>query len=66
MAKDIIFCFHCYPFKPNSEDHCGGLKALILKDNHPSALYIYYFTHQLQLVLIVMANKYTNIETFFF
>ncbi|XP_022852377.1 uncharacterized protein LOC111374004 [Olea europaea var. sylvestris] len=24
IAKDVIFCFYCYLFKPNSEEHGGG------------------------------------------
>ncbi|XP_022845459.1 zinc finger MYM-type protein 1-like [Olea europaea var. sylvestris] len=48
----------------NMRGEYNGLKALILKEN-PSAYYIHCFAHQLQLALVVVAQKHPNIETFF-
>ncbi|XP_076883680.1 uncharacterized protein LOC143532532 [Bidens hawaiensis] len=42
----------------------NGLKALVLKDNS-SAYYIHCFAHQLQLVVVPLANKHDDIWAFF-
>ncbi|KAI3702031.1 hypothetical protein L6452_27627 [Arctium lappa] len=42
----------------------NGLKALILNDNS-SAYYIHCFAHQLQLVVVAVANKHDGVENFF-
>ena len=42
----------------------NGLKALILKENS-CAFYIHCFAHQLQLALVAVAKKHTQIELFF-
>ncbi|XP_031250060.1 zinc finger MYM-type protein 1-like [Pistacia vera] len=42
----------------------NGLKALILEDNE-YAFYVHCFAHQLQLALVVVAKKDTNIERLF-
>jgi hypothetical protein len=42
----------------------NGLKSLILKENC-SAFYIHCFAHQLQLALVTLAKKHTEIASFF-
>ncbi|XP_022859730.1 zinc finger MYM-type protein 1-like [Olea europaea var. sylvestris] len=53
-----------YDGASNMREEYNGLKALILKEN-PSAYYIHCFTHQLQLALVAVAQKYPKIKTFF-
>ena len=43
----------------------NGLKTLILKENK-SAFYVYYFAHQLQLILVAIAKIHINIVEFFY
>ncbi|KAK9077454.1 hypothetical protein SSX86_005791 [Deinandra increscens subsp. villosa] len=42
----------------------NGLKALILKENS-SAYYVHCFAHQLQLVIVALANKHRQLYRFF-
>ncbi|XP_031250167.1 zinc finger MYM-type protein 1-like [Pistacia vera] len=53
-----------YDSASNMQGQFNGLKALILKDNE-YAFYVHCFAHQLQLTLVAVAKKDTNIETFF-
>ncbi|XP_035840160.1 zinc finger MYM-type protein 1-like [Helianthus annuus] len=53
-----------YDGASNMAGEFNGLKALILKDNS-SAYYIHCFAHQLQLVVVALANKHDEIWTFF-
>ncbi|XP_076893463.1 uncharacterized protein LOC143545449 [Bidens hawaiensis] len=48
----------------NMSGEFNGLKALILKENS-SAYYVHYFAHQLQLVVVALANKHHEIFKFF-
>ena len=48
----------------NMRDELNGLKTLILKDN-PSAYYVHFFAHRLQLTLIAVAKNHIQISTFF-
>ena len=48
----------------NMRDELNGLKTLILKDN-PSAYYVHFFAHRLQLTLIAVAKNHIQITTFF-
>ena len=43
----------------------NGFKTLILKENK-SAFYVYYFAHQLQLILVAIAKTHINIVEFFY
>lgn len=46
---------------------CGqfkGLKTLITRENS-SAYYVHYFSHQLQLVVVAVAKKYSIVGDFF-
>ncbi|XP_024969608.1 zinc finger MYM-type protein 1-like [Cynara cardunculus var. scolymus] len=47
----------------NMHDEFNGLKALILNENI-SAYYIHCFDHQLQLVVVAVANKHDRVENF--
>ncbi|KAL5562173.1 hypothetical protein UlMin_031920 [Ulmus minor] len=53
-----------YDGASNMQGEFSGLKALILKENS-CAFYIHCFAHQLQLALVAMAKKHTQIELFF-
>nr|XP_023907800.1 zinc finger MYM-type protein 1-like [Quercus suber] len=53
-----------YDRASNMQGEFNGLKTLILKENK-SAFYVHYFAHQLQLTLVAIANKHTNIAEFF-
>ena len=48
----------------NVQGEFNGLKTLILKENK-SAFYVHYFAHQLQLTLVAVANKHTDIAKIF-
>ncbi|XP_065627293.1 uncharacterized protein LOC136066605 [Quercus suber] len=48
----------------NMQGEFNGLKTLILKENK-SAFYVHCFAHQLQLILVAVANKHTDIAEFF-
>jgi len=52
-----------YDRTSNMKGEINGLKTLIMKDS-PSAYYIHYFAHQLQLTLVAIA-KIWMLETFF-
>ena len=53
-----------YDWASNMQGDIIGLKTLILKKNK-SAFYVYCFSHQLQLTLIVIAKNHINIAKFF-
>ncbi|KAJ9565720.1 hypothetical protein OSB04_001686 [Centaurea solstitialis] len=53
-----------YDGASNMRREFNGLKALILNDNN-SAYYIHCFAHQLQLVVVAVANKHDGVENFF-
>ena len=53
-----------YDSASNMRGQFNGLKALILKDNE-YAFYVHCFAHQLQLALVAVAKKDTNIERLF-
>ncbi|KAL5556649.1 hypothetical protein UlMin_038885 [Ulmus minor] len=53
-----------YDGASNMQCEFNNLKALILKENS-YAFYIHCFAHQLQLALVAMAKKHTQIELFF-
>ncbi|XP_031256306.1 uncharacterized protein LOC116114291 [Pistacia vera] len=53
-----------YDGASNMRGQFNGLKALILKDNE-YAFYVHCFAHQLQLALVAVAKKDTNIERLF-
>ncbi|XP_024989312.1 uncharacterized protein LOC112523872 [Cynara cardunculus var. scolymus] len=53
-----------YDGASNMRGEFNGLKALILNENS-SAYYIHCFAHQLQLVVIAVANKHDGVENFF-
>ncbi|XP_031275229.1 zinc finger MYM-type protein 1-like [Pistacia vera] len=53
-----------YDGASNMRDQFNGVKALILKDNE-YAFYVHCFAHQLQLALVAVAKKDTNIERLF-
>ncbi|XP_024984022.1 uncharacterized protein LOC112519935 [Cynara cardunculus var. scolymus] len=53
-----------YDGASNMRGEFNGLKALILNENS-SAYYIYCFVHQLQLVVVAVANKHDRVENFF-
>jgi len=53
-----------YDGASNMAGEFNGLKALILKEN-PSAYYVHCFAHQLQLVVVALANKHYEIYKFF-
>ncbi|XP_076904605.1 uncharacterized protein LOC143560113 [Bidens hawaiensis] len=48
----------------NMSNEFNGLKALILKENS-SAYFVHCFAHQLQLVVVALANKHHEIFKFF-
>ncbi|KAI3776848.1 hypothetical protein L1987_46638 [Smallanthus sonchifolius] len=53
-----------YDGASNMSGEFNGLKALILKENS-SAYYVHCFAHQLQLVVVALANKHDEIYKFF-
>ena len=53
-----------YDGASNMQGEFNGLKTLILKENK-SVFYVHYFTHQLPLTLVAIANKDTDIAEFF-
>ncbi|XP_024965958.1 zinc finger MYM-type protein 1-like [Cynara cardunculus var. scolymus] len=53
-----------YDGASNMHGEFNGLKALILNENS-STYYIRYFAHQLQLVVVAVANKHDGVENFF-
>nr|XP_023908720.1 zinc finger MYM-type protein 1-like [Quercus suber] len=53
-----------YDGASNMQGEFNGLKTLILKENK-SAFYVHCFAHQLQLTLVAVANKHTDIAEFF-
>jgi hypothetical protein len=57
-------CGQGYDGASNMWGEFNGLKSLILKENC-SAFYIHCFAHQLQLALVSLAKKSTEIASFF-
>ncbi|XP_039686427.1 zinc finger MYM-type protein 1-like [Medicago truncatula] len=53
-----------YDGASNMRGEYNGLKSLILKENC-SAFYIHCFAHQLQLALVTLAKKHSDIASFF-
>ncbi|XP_075665810.1 uncharacterized protein LOC142635556 [Castanea sativa] len=53
-----------YDGASNMQGEFNGLKTLILKENK-STFYVHCFAHQLQLTLVAIPNKHTNIVEFF-
>ena len=53
-----------YDGASNMQGEFNSLKTLILKENK-STFYIHCFAHQLQLTLVTIANKHTDIAEFF-
>ncbi|XP_024965783.1 uncharacterized protein LOC112505982 [Cynara cardunculus var. scolymus] len=53
-----------YDGASNMRGEFNGLKALILNENS-STYYIHCFAHQLQLVVVAVANKHDGVENFF-
>ncbi|XP_060210402.1 uncharacterized protein LOC132637307 [Lycium barbarum] len=53
-----------YDGASNMRGEINGLKTLIKKDS-PSSYHIYYFAHQLQLILVAIAKKHGDVEDFF-
>ncbi|XP_065621341.1 uncharacterized protein LOC136064068 [Quercus suber] len=53
-----------YDGTSNMQGEFNGLKILIMKENK-SAFYVHCFAHQLQLTLVAVANKHTDIAEFF-
>ena len=53
-----------YDGASNMKGEIKGLKTLIMKES-PSTYYVNYFTHQLQLVLIVVAKENGDCVWFF-
>ncbi|XP_021997455.1 zinc finger MYM-type protein 1-like [Helianthus annuus] len=53
-----------YDGASNMAGEFNGLKALILKENS-SAYFVHCFAHQLQLVVVALANKHDDIWKFF-
>ncbi|KAL4594939.1 hypothetical protein ACB092_12G055100 [Castanea dentata] len=73
-AIEFLFCKYSlslsrlrgqgYDGASNMQGEFNGLKTLILKENK-SAFYVHCFAHQLQLTLVAVANKHTDIAEFF-
>jgi hypothetical protein len=57
-------CGQGYDGASNMKGKIKGLKTLIMKES-PSAYYIHYFAHQLQLVLVVVAKENDDCVWFF-
>ena len=53
-----------YDGASNMRGEFNGLKTLILKEN-PSAYYVHCFAHQLQLALVAVAKKHTEVASLF-
>ena len=53
-----------YDGASNMRGQFNGLKALILRENS-SAYYVRFFAHQLQLVVVAVAHKHTEVGNFF-
>lgn len=53
-----------YDGASNMRGEFNGLKSLILRKNS-SAYYVHCFAHQLQLTLVAVAKKHTNVAFFF-
>jgi len=53
-----------YDGASNMQGHLNGLKTLILNET-PSAYCIHCFAHQLQLTLVALAKKDSNVDDFF-
>ncbi|CAN1253821.1 Zinc finger MYM-type protein 1, partial [Linum perenne] len=49
----------------NMKEEINGLKTLILEES-PSAYYIHYFVHRLQLALVDLAQNHDDVNVFFF
>ncbi|KAJ1691477.1 hypothetical protein LUZ63_015632 [Rhynchospora breviuscula] len=74
VSLEELFCKHGLSFSrlrgqgydgaSNMRGEFNGLKALILKENS-CAYYVHCFAHQLQLVLVAVAEKYKRIATLF-
>ncbi|KAJ3698945.1 hypothetical protein LUZ61_002650 [Rhynchospora tenuis] len=73
-SLEELFCKHKLSFSrlrgqgydgaSNMRGEFNGLKALILKENS-SAYYVHCFAHQLQLVLVAVAERHKRIATLF-
>ncbi|KAL4653987.1 hypothetical protein ACB092_01G345500 [Castanea dentata] len=73
-AIEFLFCKYSlslsrlrgqgYDGANNMQGEFNGLKTLILKENK-SAFYVHCFAYQLQLTLVAVANKHTDIAEFF-
>ncbi|XP_015160310.1 zinc finger MYM-type protein 1-like [Solanum tuberosum] len=57
-------CGQCYDGASNIQGHLNGLKTLILNET-PSAYCIHCFAHQLQLTLVALTKKDSNVDDFF-
>ncbi|XP_042413662.1 uncharacterized protein LOC122002524 [Zingiber officinale] len=74
-AIDSLLCQHGlsisnlrgqgYNRASNMRGEFNGLKSLIMMEN-PSAYYVHYFAHQLQLTLVAVAENHIRISTFFY
>ncbi|KAJ1703417.1 hypothetical protein LUZ63_003196 [Rhynchospora breviuscula] len=74
VSLEELFCKHGLSFSrlrgqgydgaSNMRGEFNGLKALILKENS-CAYYVHCFAHQLQLVLVAVAEKHKRIATLF-
>ncbi|XP_060974064.1 uncharacterized protein LOC115695026 [Cannabis sativa] len=53
-----------YDGASNMQGEFNGLKTLILKEN-PCAFYVHYFAHQLQLCLVYVVKKHTEVASLF-
>jgi hypothetical protein len=71
--QSLLICYHLiftqireqgYDGASNMKGEIKGLKTLIMKET-PSAYYIHYFAHQLQLVLVAAAKGNVGCATFF-
>ncbi|XP_009629470.2 uncharacterized protein [Nicotiana tomentosiformis] len=58
-------CVHGYDGASSMQEKINGLKPLILQDT-PSAFCIHFFAHQLQLALVALSNKHSDVDTFFY
>ena len=67
LSKHGLSIFKChrqgYDRASNMNEKFKGLKTLILQENK-STYYIHCFAHQLQLALVVVAKKHSNISWF--
>ncbi|XP_016479004.1 uncharacterized protein LOC107800330 [Nicotiana tabacum] len=53
-----------YDGASNMQGKINGLKTSILQDA-PSAYYIHYFSHQLQLTLVALSKRHSDVNNFF-